>query len=73
MVYQLQEQVAKIKQATEKLVGESPETCDHQQHVTQLQEQLSQVQQVKKCVQNHQEVCSIVHTLHLSILVTGIA
>ena len=61
MVYQLQERVAKIKEATEKLVGKSGETCDHQQHVTQLQQQLSQVQQMKECVRDRQEVWRNVH------------
>ena len=63
MVYQLQEQVAMIKEAAEKLVGESLETCDEQQHVTQIREQLSQILQMKECVCDRQEVWRSAHNV----------
>ena len=70
MVYQLQQQVAKIKETTEKLVSESMETCICQQHVTQLHEQLSQIQQMKECVRDCQEVWCNVH--NISCIITSI-
>ena len=72
MVYQLQQQVAKIKEATEKLVGETPETCDHQQHVTQIHEQLSQMQQMKECVRDRQEVWRNAHNITFYVFLSQV-
>ena len=63
---QLQQQIAKIKETTGKLVEESVETCDHQQHVVQVQEQLRQIQQTKECVHDCQEVwCNVDKFLYI--------
>ena len=72
MVYQLQQQVANIKETTEKLVSESMETCVCQQHVTQLLEQLSQIQQMKEWVRDCQEVWCNAHNILCIITSIGI-
>ena len=73
---QLQQQVANIKETTEKLVGESMETSDHQQHVTQVQEQLRKIQQTKECVHDCQEVYGVMKTIfkiYIFLSQTGMA
>ena len=61
MVHQLQQQVAKIRETTEKLVDESLETNNFQQQVDGMQEQLGQIQQMKECVRDRQEVWHSAH------------